>query len=110
MAPPKVKAFSRVASLGRINTLDKLQRRHPFMVFSLSIFGMCGKDLEAGNHLFIHCYTIEVWGFLCLSLSRDAQVFTRPCSAMECECKNSAKKVIYGGSVARNCMGYLEGM
>lgn len=59
---PRVKAFSWTAALGRINTMDMLQRRRPFMPLSSHWCALCHMDGESVHHIFLHCsFTHKVW-------------------------------------------------
>lgn len=63
-APPRVKAFSRTAILGRINTMDMLQRRRPFMHLSPHWCSLCYEDGESVHHIFLHwSFTFRIWSY-----------------------------------------------
>lgn len=60
-APPMVKVVSWTTIIGRINTLDILQKRRPFMHLSPQWCPLCKRDGESVHHIFMHCsFTYEV--------------------------------------------------
>lgn len=59
---PRVKAFSWTTVLGRINMMDMLQRRKPFMPLSPHWCALCQMDGKSVHHIFLHCsFTHKVW-------------------------------------------------
>jgi len=62
--PPKIKAFFWIIVLSRINTMDMLQRRKPFIALSPQWCYLCHKDEESVDHIFFHCsFTTKVWTY-----------------------------------------------
>lgn len=62
--PPRVKAFSWTAAVHRINTMDMLQKRRPFIQLSPQWCSLCKKDGESVHHIFLHCsFTYEVQAY-----------------------------------------------
>lgn len=60
--PPRVKAFSWIVVLGRINMMDLLQRRRSYMLLSPHWCSLCHKDAESVHYIFLHCsFTSKVW-------------------------------------------------
>lgn len=51
VAPPPVKAFNWIASLGRQNTMDVLQRRRSNRIMQPSMCSLCGLDSEIGDQI-----------------------------------------------------------
>lgn len=62
-APPRVKAFSWTAVLGRINTMDMFQRRS-FMYLSPHWCCLCHEEGESVHRIFIHCsFSTKIWSY-----------------------------------------------
>lgn len=62
VVPLGVKAFSWTVILCRINTMDMLQRRRPFMLLSPHWCALCHLDGGSVHHIFLHCsFTHKVW-------------------------------------------------
>ena len=58
-APSKVNFFIWTAALGKILTMDNLRKRR---LFVLDWCGMCKRDGESVDHLFLHCSIAqEIW-------------------------------------------------
>ncbi|KAM7485873.1 hypothetical protein LguiA_001882 [Lonicera macranthoides] len=53
--PHKVKVFAWLASLGKVNTCDKIQVRRPNCMLSPSVCILCKKDGESIDHILVHC-------------------------------------------------------
>ena len=61
--PPRVAFFSRLASLGKILTIENLHKRH---IIILDWRYMCKRCGESMDHLLLHCpIAFEMWS-LCL--------------------------------------------
>lgn len=59
--PPRVKAFPWTAAMHRINTMDMLKKKRPFIQLSPQWYSLCKKDGELVHHIFLHCsFTYEV--------------------------------------------------
>lgn len=54
-APLRVQTSIWIVTLNRMNTMDLLQRRWPYIALSPSICVLCGADEETDNHIMIHC-------------------------------------------------------
>lgn len=64
LVPPRVKAFLWMAILDRINSMDMLRRRLPFMTLFPLIFPLRMQDGEVGNHIMIQCKFQGSFGLL----------------------------------------------
>ncbi|CAL9018470.1 unnamed protein product [Prunus brigantina] len=64
-SPPKVKVFVWLVGLGKVNTLDLVQRKRPFMYLSPHWCVLCKYCEESVDHLFLHCpFSLSLWGLL----------------------------------------------
>ncbi|CAL2262014.1 unnamed protein product [Prunus armeniaca] len=64
-SPPKVKVFVWLVALGKVNTLDLVQRKRPFMYLSPQWCVLCKLGEESVDHLFLHCpFSLSLWGLL----------------------------------------------
>ncbi|CAL8157247.1 unnamed protein product [Prunus armeniaca] len=64
-SPPKVKVFVWLVALGKVNTLDLVQRKGPFMYLSPQWCVLCKHCEENVDHLFLHCpFSLSLWGLL----------------------------------------------
>ena len=54
--PNKVKVFSWLLILKKLNTQDLLQKRQFFLSVSSNWCVMCRTESESVNHLFLHCH------------------------------------------------------
>ena len=60
--PVKVKVFSWLLVLGKLNVHSKLQRRKPYQSLSLGWCTLCKKNNESIDHLFLHCdFSYSMW-------------------------------------------------
>lgn len=55
-SPKKVKFFIWSLAHGNLNTLDRVQRRHPNLALSPSMCLLCNKSSEISNHLSLRCH------------------------------------------------------
>ena len=63
--PNKVRVFSLLLVLKKLNTQDLLQRRQPFLSISPGWCVMCKNENESVDHLFLHCTTAQrVWTYV----------------------------------------------
>ncbi|XP_075497741.1 uncharacterized protein LOC142534974 [Primulina tabacum] len=60
--PQKVKAFSWIVALGRLQTCDSLQKRQPSTVLRPQWCSLCKLSEENQDHLLLHCsFTRRIW-------------------------------------------------
>ena len=60
--PSRIKAFSWTVVLDRLNTMEMLQMRRPFLYLSPSWCVLCKSEGESANHLFMHCrFAKAIW-------------------------------------------------
>ena len=60
--PQKIKIFTWLAALGRVNTCDVLQKKRPSSTLYPNWCVMCKSEAETVDHLFIHCsYASCIW-------------------------------------------------
>ncbi|XP_073066025.1 uncharacterized protein [Primulina eburnea] len=60
--PQKVKVFSWIVALGKIQTTDNLQRRRPELVLNPQRCYLCKNDEETQDHILLHCaFTTNIW-------------------------------------------------
>lgn len=70
--PPRVKAFSWTVALNRVNTMDVLQRRLPFMMISPNWCVLCKNAEESLNHLFLECtFSSAIWSYFLSNLNNS---------------------------------------
>ena len=62
LIPHKIKVFTWLVALGRVNTSEVLQKKRPSTTLYPSWCVMCKRDAEKVDHLFIHCsYASHIW-------------------------------------------------
>lgn len=95
VSPPRVKAFSWVATLGKQNTMDVIQHKRPFIALSPSICPLCRNEGESGNHLFLHCdFASMVWRFIQQSFSLH---FVMPKKVEDLFHQLGGRGIVHGG-------------
>lgn len=64
LAPLRVEAFCSLVVAGNISMADTLRRKWLMSESISDMYGLCGRDLESIDHLFIHCdVTPFIWGY-----------------------------------------------